>query len=154
MESWLISERGKKLSTNIAESTCRRWCVSVSLWKCSTKTLHYAPSESWSRRKTFAEIRWKKWFWLCSKMGRMWLYRGRIGKERDGKLGINIDHVTKHSRIDVREARRKLHLLGVYTSLRRLPWKVLEIFLWCQQIWTQEEHSRLVLCFYFPVYDH
>ena len=45
-------------------------------------------------------------------MGRMWLYRGRIGKERDGKLGINIDHVTKHSRIDVREARRKLHLLG------------------------------------------
>ena len=41
-----------------------------------------------------------------------------------------------------------------YTSLRRLPWKVLEIFLWCQQIWTQEEHSRLVLCFYFPVYDH
>ena len=77
------------------------------------KTLHYAPSESGSRRKTFAEIRWKKWFWLCSKMGRMWLYRGRIGKERDGKLGINIDHVTKHSRIDVREARRKLHLLGV-----------------------------------------
>ena len=33
-------------------------------------------------------------------MGRMWLYRGRIGKERDGKLGINIDHVTKHSRIE------------------------------------------------------
>ena len=72
-------------------------------WDCSTKTLHYAPSESGSRRKTFAEIRWKKWFGLCSKMGRMWLYRGKIGKERDGKLGINIDHVTKHSRIDVRE---------------------------------------------------
>ena len=51
MESWLISERGKKLSTNIAKSTCRRWSVSVSLWKCSTKTLHYAPSESGSRRK-------------------------------------------------------------------------------------------------------
>ena len=64
-------------------------------------------------------------------MGRMWLYRGRIGKERDGKLGINIDHVTKHSRIDVREESSIFSVLypGCYTSLRRIPWKVLEIFL-------------------------
>ena len=174
MESWLISERGKKLSINIAESTCRRWSVSVSRWECSTKTLHYAPSESGSRRKTFAEIRWKKRFGLCLKMGRKWLYRGRISKERDGKLGINIDHVTKHSRIDVREessifsvlyqpasasmkSARDISLMSTNLDARRTQqvsfmllfsclWSLMGSIQYVNNMIKQKAHSRVCVC--------